>query len=115
MELLSSLRRVLDSLAGSLADLISGQIVDPFRNDSSYRTGFIWGLITALVIGLASQQILYWWNRILQFFAPTKTPATSPGPSPITTARGCFFAGLILFLLLVLFIIVFGKLISPSD
>jgi hypothetical protein len=57
--------------------------------DGSYRSGFTWGLITALVIGYTSRQLLYWWNRVLQFFSPTKQPATKEGPSPYSTYRGC--------------------------
>jgi hypothetical protein len=40
--------------------------------DGSYRSGFCWGLVAALVIGYTSRQLLYWWNRGLQFFSPTE-------------------------------------------
>ncbi len=47
-----------------------------------FREGFAFGLLAGLMVGAISQAILYFWNRLLQLFEPSKTPATpNTGPS----------------------------------
>lgn len=83
MEYVASAARLIGSALSLVVQLINDLIVVPFFRDASYRSGFIWGLITSLVVGYVSRTVLYWWSRILQFFKPTKGPADpSKGPSP---------------------------------
>ncbi len=82
-------------------NLLDRWLVGPLGQDLSFRSGFIAGLIVALVVGFLSQWVLYLWNLILQFFAATKRPATAPGPSPASTLGGCIGGGLLLVLVVV--------------
>jgi hypothetical protein len=87
--------------------------INPFlarlADDSSFRSGCLWGLFIALFIGLVSRQLLYWWNRVLQFFRPTKKPATDPGPSPSKTYAGAVFSFLALVSVLVFTFLLMGR------
>jgi fructose-specific phosphotransferase system IIC component len=76
MELIGLFVRFISNAFGFVVHQIYTLIIGPCLSDASYRSGFIGGLITALVIGYTSRQLLYWWNRVLQFFSPTKQPAT---------------------------------------
>ena len=89
MEYIASVARLIGSALSFVGDQIYNLIVAPFLRDAAYRSGFIWGLIAALVIGYVSARLIYWWGRVLQFFAATKLPATKAGDSPFSTSRGC--------------------------
>lgn len=60
-------------------------IYESLISDPTYRSGFVAGLASALVVGWVLRKLLYWWNRVLQLFGPTKSPATEDGPSPVKT------------------------------
>ena len=44
---------------GATGRQVYGPIIKPLLNDPSYRAGFLWGLITAFMIGWISNQILF--------------------------------------------------------
>lgn len=102
-----------------LADRVGTWLVEPFRTDPSFRAGFIRGvlvaLVSALVIGQLTNEILFRWNQILQFFEPSAAPPSpEEGPRPVDVFVSCLVA---LFLLLVyggLVIWVFLQLTRPS-
>jgi len=90
----------------AVADFINS-FFTRLADDSSFRAGFLLGLLVALSIGWLSRQLLYWWGRILQFFDPTTRPAVAPGPSPFNTCVGAIFAlialvGILIFVLLLI-------------
>ena len=89
MEYVSSVARLIGSALSFAGRQINDLIVQPFLHDASFRSGAIWGVITALVVGYLSRLLLYWWSRVLQFFAATKQPATKEGASPYSTSLGC--------------------------
>lgn len=57
-------------------------VIENVREVPCYRAGFVAGVGGALVVGWISRKLLYWWSRVLQFFAPSLTAATDFGPSP---------------------------------
>lgn len=73
---------VLRNLLVFAANVVRGRVIEPLTGDPSYQSGFLWGLGIAFVVGYISREILFWWNLVLQFFAPTIQPAMEPGPSP---------------------------------
>jgi hypothetical protein len=111
MEYVTSAARLIGSALRFVFQQINDLIVAQFFRDATYRSGFVWGLITALVVGYVSKTVLYWWNRILQFFKPTKGPADpSKGPSPYAMFRqfllSLLVVGSAIALLIVMIIIV---------
>ena len=65
-------------------EILIKQIIDPLLRDPSYQLGYFWGLMTAVALVIVKfilGRFVYWWNRILQFFKPTKGPA-DPGKGP---------------------------------
>lgn len=95
---------------GAIAEIIK-PLLERFTNDACFRSGFYWGLMVTLVIGLVARQLLYYWNRVLQFFKPTQKPATNPGPSPLSTCMGAILAFLALMIILVIIVLVIARLI----
>jgi hypothetical protein len=85
--------------------------VDRLTGDSAFRSGCFSAFLAALVIGYVSRKILYFWNRVLQFFKPTQKPATNPGPSPFNTCVGAIFGLLVLAGLAILALLVINELV----
>jgi hypothetical protein len=67
----------------------------------TFGEGLALGLLLALIIGMIGAQLLYFWNRILQFFTPTK-PSFTPGPSAASKFGGCVAAVFAMLMLAVL-------------
>jgi hypothetical protein len=74
------------------------QLFETMSSGNPFGAGLCSGLVLALVIGFIGTQVLYCWNRILQFFAPTK-PSFNPGPSAASRLGGCLESALWLILL----------------
>ena len=69
-----------------LLELVTSPVASVFENVRSvpcYRDGFVAATVGALIVGWISNRLLYWWNRVLQFFGPTLKAATELGPSPM--------------------------------
>ncbi len=80
-----------------LVEAIEETILDRLAHDRSFRSGFFGGLFMALVVGWASRQILYYWNRVLQFYISISEPTVArPGPSSLRGWTGALLAFLIL-------------------
>jgi hypothetical protein len=97
---------VIGAIAGILKPLLDG-----LASDASFRSGFCWGLMIALAVGFLSREVLYRWNKVLQFFKPTQKPATNPGPSPFSTCMGAIFALLVLMIILVIIVLAIARLV----
>lgn len=85
----------MEALLGRMLQLLAAPVESVWQNlwkIPTYRSGFIAGLIVALVVGWISRQLLYWWNRVLQFFGPTAVPAADIGPSPMDRLREAVFS-----------------------
>ncbi len=75
----------IDAIIDGFIDLV----LTPLITESLYRRGFITALILGFVIGRLARAILYARALILQFFSPSTSPATRPGPSSYDRLRGC--------------------------
>lgn len=51
-----------------IGEIIFRWIIEPTLIDPSFSSGFCRGLALALVIGLISRQLLYWYGRVRQFW-----------------------------------------------
>jgi hypothetical protein len=90
MELLESLFAGLISLIDGIAKALAEGIVDPLLSDATYRQGFLWGMVSAGVLGFLATQFRFLWDEILQFLSPSVTPpAPGHGPSPLQQTGGC--------------------------
>ncbi len=85
------------------------ELVAAFRSqfqDPYFVWGFLEGTFCALIVGYASTQFLYWWNRMLQ---ASRSPATQPGPSPMDNLGGCVRAAIVVTLVvLIALVLIFG-------
>jgi hypothetical protein len=72
--ILAQVDAILDTINPFLARL---------ADDSSFRSGCLWGLFIALLIGLVSRQLLYWWNRVLLLFSDYRKARSQPGLQPL--------------------------------
>lgn len=61
----------------------------PWASNSSFRQGFITGLIVALVLAAIGRTLLRWRAAISRFFRATREPATNDGPIPVNMFGGC--------------------------
>ena len=105
MEYVASAARLIGSALSFVGRQMYDWIIAPFLHDASFRSGAIWGIVLTFVIGYLSRLLLYWWGRVLQFFAATKQPATKAGDSPYSTSLGCGMS-MIKIILMVTFILV---------
>jgi len=76
---------LIDAVIDGFIDLI----FTPLVTESMYRRGFITALFLGYLAGWLGRKILYARALILQFFGPSSSPATKPGPSSYDRARGC--------------------------
>ncbi len=88
-------------------------IVAALTTDPSSQEGFVVGLISAAVLGFLASRLLYFWGVIMQFFSPTRRPATNPGPTPADTFSGCVVSALAFLVVALLVALVIGFIISP--
>lgn len=99
---------IIDGILNFVEPLL-GRFYTRFADDGSFRSGFWWGLFIALLIGWASRQIIYRWNQFLQFFNPTQTPATEPGPSPFRTLIQAIFAFVVLAIVFIFILLLIAR------
>jgi hypothetical protein len=100
-----------------LGGLLSAEVyrlLSRLGTDGAFRAGFAYACGLALLVGLISGRLLFWYGRVRAFYRPV--PVVAHGQKPSDIQRGCTMAALkIAVILLVIGCLLLSMLSSSAN